>query len=510
MLIGQNIIGSSPLLGQGKLFNAVNAFTGVDLPTQFRSATFADVEEATRLAWEAYAAFRDTDSGHRALFLGNIADEIEQSGDELISMAEAETGLSKSRLSAERARTVKQLRLFAQEVAVGNHLGLRLDAADPDRRPISKPELRLRNIGVGPVVVFGASNFPFAMSVAGGDTASAFAAGCPVIVKAHSAHPGTSEFVGKAVSRAVRKSQMPPGIFSMLFDAGFEIGQALVNDPRIQAVGFTGSRRGGLALLDIAAKRKRPIPVYAEMSSINPVILLPAALENRGVDIGKAFARSLTLGAGQFCTNPGLILAMEGPGLAKFRKGAIEAIHSSPAQTMLTPGILHAYRAGVTKLAEHWRVDQLVRGSEGRDNEATPALFETDADALMRYPELQDEVFGAAGLIVRCSNMNELLDSLVRLEGQLTVSLHVDQADYEAATEIIPSIESLAGRLIVNDFATGVEVSHAMVHGGPYPATSDGRATSVGTLAINRFLRPVSYQDFPSELLPRPFTAGPA
>ncbi|WP_165503957.1 aldehyde dehydrogenase (NADP(+)) [Rhizobium leguminosarum] len=502
MLNGSLLIGGTARMGKGKSFFAVEAATGNSLPVEFAGATLDEVNEASALAWEAFPSFSETGLETRAAFLDRVALEIEAIGDDLIVRAMAETGLPRGRLEGERARTVGQLRLFGREVRAGRFQELRFDAGDPTRKPVPKPELRLRNVALGPVAVFGASNFPLAFSVAGGDTASALAAGCPVIVKAHSAHPGTSELVGHAVQKAVSDSGLHPGTFAMLFDTGFEVGQALVADYRIKAVGFTGSRRGGMALVKIASERKQPIPVYAEMSSINPVILFPNALQRRGADIGKAFAGSLVLGAGQFCTNPGLLIAIDSPGLEAFKAAARAALAETPAQTMLTGGIFKAYCEAVQRLASHSSVAELARGQDGKEFQAATALFETDASSFLAHPELQEEVFGAAGLIVKCSDERQVLEVVDNLEGQLTIALQVDEADYPAAQMIIPRLQQLAGRLLINGFGTGVEVSPAMVHGGPFPATSDGRSTSVGTLAIYRFLRPVSYQDFPDVMLP--------
>lgn len=505
MLNGDLLIGGQARRGRGGSFYGIEAATGQNLPVEFAGATVDDVKEASALAWKAFETYRETGLEERAQFLERIATEIEAIGDELIERAMAETGLPRGRLEGERGRTAGQLRLFAKEVREGKFQELRFDPANPERKPAPKPDLKLRNLGVGPVVVFGASNFPLAFSVAGGDTASALAAGCPVIVKAHSAHPGTSELVGRAVQKAVAESGLPVGTFAMLFDTGFEVGQALVADPRVQAVGFTGSRRGGLALMKTASERKQPIPVYAEMSSINPVLLFPNALAQRGEAIGKAFAGSLVLGAGQFCTNPGLIIALECSGLESFKSAAVAALKEAPAQTMLTGGIFKAYCSAVQKLESHSAVKQLVRGPDGADFQGAAALFETDAKSFLAHTELQEEVFGAAGLIVRCMSEAELSDVLDHIEGQLTIALHIDEADVPAAKALVPKLELLAGRLLINGFGTGVEVSPAMVHGGPFPATSDGRSTSVGTLAIYRFLRPVCYQDFPEALLPAPF-----
>lgn len=504
MFTGDLLIGAKAVHGTNGEIYGLDAATGERLPTSFGGATKADLEAAAALAWQAFPLYRETTLEARAAFLETIAEEILAVGDALILRAMAESGLPRGRLEGERGRTVGQLRLFAAEVRAGRFQDLRFDAADPERKPAPKPDLRLRNIAIGPVAVFGASNFPLAFSVAGGDTASALAAGCPVIVKAHSAHPGTSALVGRAVQKAVAASGMPEGTFSMLYDSGLEIGQALVADPRIRAVGFTGSRAGGLALMDIAARRKQPIPVYAEMSSINPVLLFPHALAARGQAIGKAFAGSLTLGAGQFCTNPGLLLAVDGPGLQSFLDAAGEALSAIPAQTMLTAGISKAYATNRAKLAEHEAVSLVAEGLEGDASQGRAALFVTSAAQFLADHALQDEVFGATGLVVRCADLRELEQVLDALEGQLTIALHIDEADEADARRLLPTLELLAGRILVNGFGTGVEVSPAMVHGGPYPATSDGRTTSVGTRAIERFLRPVSYQDLPESLRPAP------
>ncbi|MEA3534377.1 aldehyde dehydrogenase (NADP(+)) [Rhizobium sp. CC-YZS058] len=504
MFTGDLLIGAKAVHGTNGEIYGLDAATGERLPTSFGGATKADLEAAAALAWQAFPLYRETTLEARAAFLETIAEEILAVGDALIQRAMAESGLPRGRLEGERGRTVGQLRLFAAEVRAGRFQDLRFDAADPERKPAPKPDLRLRNIAIGPVAVFGASNFPLAFSVAGGDTASALAAGCPVIVKAHSAHPGTSALVGRAVQKAVAASGMPEGTFSMLYDSGLEIGQALVADPRIRAVGFTGSRAGGLALMDIAARRKQPIPVYAEMSSINPVLLFPHALAARGQAIGKAFAGSLTLGAGQFCTNPGLLLAVDGPGLQSFLDAAGEALSAIPAQTMLTAGISKAYATNRAKLAEHEAVSLVAEGLGGNASQGRAALFVTSAAQFLADHALQDEVFGATGLVVRCADLRELEQVLDALEGQLTIALHIDEADEADARRLLPTLELLAGRILVNGFGTGVEVSPAMVHGGPYPATSDGRTTSVGTRAIERFLRPVSYQDLPESLRPAP------
>ncbi|WP_303856893.1 aldehyde dehydrogenase (NADP(+)), partial [Salinicola salarius] len=370
-------------------------------------------------------------------------------------------------------------------------------------QPMPRVDLRQRHIALGPVAVFGASNFPLAFSVAGGDTASALAAGCPVIVKGHPAHPGTCELVGRAVQAAVRKCGLPEGVFSMLHDSSFEVGQALVADPRIKAAGFTGSRKGGLALLEIAQRRPEPIPFYAEMSSINPVFLLPAALSARAKALGEAFVGSLNMGAGQFCTNPGLVIAIEGPDLDAFIESASETLKASTAQTMLTPGIHQAYGQGVSALAANGKVREVARGLEGEGaNQCQSGLFVAAGEDVIADASLQAEVFGASSLIVACRDAAEVKRVAESLEGQLTATLQMDDADYEAAKALLPTLERKAGRIMANGWPTGVEVCDAMVHGGPFPATSDSRTTSVGTAAIFRFLRPVCYQDLPDTLLP--------
>ncbi|MGC5702784.1 aldehyde dehydrogenase (NADP(+)) [Pseudomonas sp. NFXW11] len=507
-LSGRMLIGGRGLFGsQGRLYG-IDAASGEVLQPAFGGASSADLQRACALAQAAFEPYRQLPLAQRAAFLLNIADNILQLGDELIERCQLETGLPRGRLENERGRTVGQLRRFAELISEGGFLGVRIDPAQPARQPLPRADLRLRHIGLGPVAVFGASNFPLAFSVAGGDTASALAAGCPVIVKAHPAHPGTSELVAQAIVRAAHSQGMPEGVFALLFDSGHAIGQGLVADPRIKAVGFTGSRSGGLALLRIAAARAEPIPVYAEMSAINPVLLLPGALEERAEAIAQAFIASLTLGAGQFCTNPGLILAVDGAALQRFERAAATALGQAAAQTMLTPEIGRRYGQGVAALAAHPRVETLARGRPGAGNQAQSALFATSAAAFMQAPDLHEEVFGAAALIVRCPD-REILELLLRgLDGQLTLALHLGDADLPLARQLLPLLERKAGRLLVNGFGTGVEVAHAMVHGGPFPATCDSRSTSVGSLAIQRFLRPVCYQDLPEALLPEELRDG--
>ena len=503
-LTGELLIGGKSRFGTNGEIKGVNPATGETLDPAFGGATKADVDEAAALAAEAFASYRALPYETRAQFLEAIATQIEAIGDELIVRVMAETGLPRPRLEGERGRTTGQLRLFASVLRDGGFLEARIDPALPERKPLPRPDLRLRNVPLGPVAVFGASNFPLAFSVAGGDTASALAAGCPVIVKAHPAHPGASEMVGRAIQAAVAECGLHPGVFSMIHDSGYEMGVALVADPRVKAAGFTGSRRGGLALMAVAQNRPEPIPFYAEMSSINPVILLPAALKARGEKIAPDFVAALILGAGQFCTNPGLILAIDGPELTAFVEAAGKVVETSPAAVMLTPGICQAFSHGVAGLVGAPEVTTVARGQKGADGSHTgqAALFSVAGSAFLANPHLHEEVFGAASIVVRCADQAELSKVIDALEGQLTIALHLDEPDHAIAAALLPALELKAGRILVNGFGTGVEVASAMVHGGPFPATSDAKATSVGTLAIARFLRPVSYQNLPEALLP--------
>lgn len=482
---------------------AVDPRTGERFGASFSEATAGYVEQLCEAAEKAFDTYRDTNLPARAAFLERIAQEVSALGDQLIQTASRETGLPTARIAGETARTIGQLRLFADVVRQGDWVGARIDSSLPHRVPARRPDLRLRQVALGPVAVFGASNFPLAFSVAGGDTASALAAGCPVIVKAHPAHPGTSELVAGAIRKAVAGCGLPDGTFGLFHSSSNDISGSLVANPRIKAVGFTGSRAGGRALMAIAAAREEPIPVYAEMSSINPVIVLPAAAEARGDRIAAEYAASLALGVGQFCTNPGLMLVLRTASTAALLGSIGENVGKAAAGTMLTPQI-HANHAGkVAGIEQSAGVDLLGRGSAAQGPFDAPAsVFRTSAAAFAANPELSEEVFGPTSLVVECDSLAELHALIEKLEGQLTISVHMDPDDYSIAAELLPLLERRAGRVLANGFGTGVEVAHAMVHGGPVPATSDGRSTSVGSLAIERFLRPVCYQDWPAELLP--------
>lgn len=500
MIDGSIIIGAAMHQREPR-FQASDAATGAPLGQTYSEANAADVAAAAAQAAAAAPAFAAVAPEGRARLLEAAAEAIEAIGDGLIVMAMAESGLPRGRLEGERGRTCSQLRLFAAELRRGAWLDVTIDRAMPERAP-PRPDLRRMNQALGPVAVFGASNFPLAFSVAGGDTAAALAAGCPVIVKGHPAHPGTGELVARAVAGAVAACGLEPGVFSYLPGSSRELGAALVADPRIKAVGFTGSRGGGLALARIAASRPEPIPVYAEMSAVNPVILLPGALADGAEALAAGFVGSLTLGAGQFCTNPGLLLAVAGEGLDRFRAAAAEALAASAPQVMLTPGIASAYAGGVAALAGHSAVARVGSCYAEPAGGAGAALFETDLASFLADPALGNEVFGAAALLVRCRDLAELERAVDHLEGQLTATVHAAASDGPAAARLLPRLAEKAGRVLANGWPTGVEVCHAMVHGGPFPATTDGRSTSVGTLAMQRFLRPVCWQNIADALLP--------
>lgn len=463
-----------------------------------------DVVAATTAATAAFPAYRATTPHQRGDFLDAVAAEIEADREAIVGAAVDESHLPQARITGEVGRTTGQLRMFADVVRRGDHLGVRIDPALPDREPLPRPDIRQRQVPLGPVAVFGASNFPLAFSTAGGDTASALAAGCPVVVKGHPAHPRTGTLVAGAVSRAVEKSGLPAGTFSFVL-GGLEVGQELVTDPRIAAVGFTGSRGGGLAIAQAAAARPVPIPVYAEMSSINPVVVLPGALAGDVAALARAYVGSLTLGAGQFCTNPGLLFLPTGESGDAFLEATGRAVAEVTGVPMLTAGIAEAYAGGTAGLRDTDGVRVVGQGVAGGDHAPAPVVYEAPAELLgADDATVTDEVFGASGVVVRFGDVAELLPRLAALEGQLTATVHATDADAADAAQLLPVLELKAGRVLFNGWPTGVEVGHAMVHGGPFPATSDARTTSVGSLAIERFQRPVAYQDVPAALLPEP------
>lgn len=508
-LTGVNLIGDADVAGTGAEFQAVDPATGQKLQPVYREADEAVIDRAAELAWDAFHTYRHTNFEDRAAFLETIATEIEGIAAPLAERVTAETGIPPARVKGELARTTGQLRLFANVIREGSWTGARLDTPDPERTPLPKPDLRQRRVPLGPVAVFSASNFPLAFSVAGGDTASALAAGCPVIVKAHPAHPGTSELVGRAIRAAVHAHNLPEGTFSLVFGS-VATGIALVNDPRVRAVGFTGSRKAGIALTEVAAARPVPIPVYAEMSSVNPVFMLPGVLAERAEALGADYIASVTTGNGQLCTSPGLVFVVDSPDADKFIAASTEAVENASTAPMLNSGIAASFEQGVQRLAT---TDNVVKAAAAAPDAAIacsgqPQLFVTTIDAFLSSPALQDEVFGPASLIVRARDIAQLEAVIDQLEGQLTATIHAAPADYNDARALLDKLELIAGRVLFNGWPTGVEVGHAIVHGGPFPATSAPATTSVGSRAIERFLRPVAYQNIPEDLLAEELRSG--
>ena len=459
------------------------------------------VDRAVNSAEIAFSSYSNSSRADRAIFLNRIADEIDVRGVEITQIGTQETGLPEARLSGERSRTVGQLRMFADYIKKGDYLDISHDEALPDRQPIPRPNLSLAQRPIGPVAVFGASNFPLAFSTAGGDTASALAAGCPVVVKGHSAHPGTSDIVAQAIDAAIKALNLHPGVFSLIQGGKRNVGTSLVQHPLINAVGFTGSLSGGRALFDLCAARLKPIPFFGELGSVNPMFILPGAIAERGAEIANGWSGSLTMGAGQFCTNPGIAVTIEGPDANAFAEIAAAALKKVPPQIMLTEGIADAYRSGVNKISDDALVHKLV-GATCAAREASPYLFTCTGEEWLANEVLGEEVFGPLGLIVCARDIDQMREIASNLQGQLTCTLHIDDHDYSTAKELLAILERKAGRILVNGFPTGVEVCDSMVHGGPYPASTNFGATSVGSMAIRRFLRPVCYQDVPTSLLP--------
>ena len=504
-LEGLSIIGYERAQPCGKPVTPTQALTGADLDPHYYWASENDVERAAALAAKAFTQYSRWSAPRRASLLRRIADLFEAETPSLVDRANQETALPPARLQGEAARTCGQLRLFATLIEQGWWASARIDHGDPSRKPLPKPDVRSVQLPLGPVAVFSSSNFPFAFSVAGGDTASALAAGCPVILKPHQGHLGVSEMVGSSVVQAARDCDAPEGVFSLLFGPGREVGLALVKHPLIQAVGFTGSRAGGRALMDAAAARPQPIPVYSEMGSVNPVFLLPGAVAESAEALATGLHASVTMGVGQFCTNPGLVFLEQGPAAQKFLEKLADLMRATPAGTMLTSSICSEYHQGVATFSQTPGVKALIQNSlsqAGKVASAGAALFLTDAETFLATPALLQELFGPATLVVHCSTRSQMLASAARLDGQLTATIHATSGELESNQDLLAILETKAGRLVFNGFPTGVEVCHAMVHGGPYPATADGRSTSVGTRAIERFVRPVCYQNFPDTMLP--------
>lgn len=504
MLQGHSILGAATHPGSGSTFAGVNPATGERLLPLFHSATPDDVNEAARLALQAFHSYGKLPGAKRAHLLRTIATGLESIAEELVQRAMQESGLPARRLQGELARTTGQLRLFANVAEEGSWVQARIDPPMPSRQPLPRSDIRSMLRPLGPVVVFGASNFPLAFSVAGGDTASALAAGNPVIVKAHPAHPGASELVGHVIARSLEACNLPSGLFALLFDAGTQVASALVQHPAVKAVGFTGSLRGGRALMDLAAARPDPIPCFTEMSSTNPLVVLPQALVSRGSAIAAALFDSFTLGVGQFCTKPGLVFLPADTDGDAFAEELQNRTRQASSAVMLTEGICGNFHAELKQRKNHAHIQILAEApvTDEAGFRAVPALLQTTAEALIQHPELAREIFGPSTLLVRYTDRAQLLALAHSMEGQLTASLFGTEDDLLAFADIFQALQQKAGRILFNGFPTGVEVCHAMVHGGPYPATSDSRFTSVGSQAIFRFARPVCYQDFPQSALP--------
>ena len=502
-LSGHSLLGLRPSLSSGRTFRTTNPTTDEQLPTSFHEATPEDVAAAGELARQAAPVMAALSGAQKAGFLRALAEGLEEAKTALTTMAMQETGLTESRCQSEIARTTGQLRLFADLVAQGDWVDARIEHADPSRLPRPKPDHRSMRRPLGPVGVFCAGNFPFAYSVAGGDTASAFAAGCPVIVLAHHAHAGTAEMTAHIVTDAVERCGLPEGAFSLLQGDGRVVGQQLARHPALRAIGFTGSRSGGRALMDTAAARPQPIPVYAEMSSVNPVFLTEAAVEAGGATLVAGLHGSCTEGGGQFCTKPGLIILIRSATTEKFAHELARLFAATEDVVMLNGAIHQAYVKATDERTASPAIASLARGlASGRPNRGVACLLSVDAADFLATPALQEETFGPASLIVWCADRGERDAVAAALQGNLTATLHATDAEIATERPLLEQLTMIAGRVILNGFPTGVEVSTAMVHGGPYPALSDGRTTSVGTAAIERFTRAVCYQNFPQAALP--------
>ncbi|MCF7561256.1 aldehyde dehydrogenase (NADP(+)) [Sabulilitoribacter multivorans] len=503
MITGKNYIGNQLSAKGSKTYKTFNPQLNSENKHVFTEATTVEIQEALSLATSAYKKFKDVSGQDKAEFLNAIADEILTLDDALIKAYCEESGLPEGRAKGERGRTVFQLHMFADLVKEGSWVEACIDTAVQNREPAPKPDLRKMLIPLGPVVVFGASNFPLAYSTAGGDTAAALAAGCPVIVKSHPMHAGTGELVASAIIKAAEKTGMPNGVFSNLNSSGIEVGSQLVKHPQVKAVGFTGSIKGGRALYDLASQRNEPIPVFAEMGSINPVIILPEALKVRLESIAKTYASSITLGTGQFCTNPGLILGIKGESLDKFIKNLSDEILKIEPTCMLHSNIAHAFEKNKSKALSESKVQVAANyDSDVPANYAKQTIATVNGQVFLENPTLHHEVFGPYSIVVQCDNEVQLKDIISKLEGQLTGTMIAEESETSKYSEVISALQNRVGRLIYNGVPTGVEVCPSMTHGGPYPASTDSRFTAVGIHSIKRWVRPFSYQDWPNSMLP--------
>ncbi len=503
MITGKNYIGNSQSVKGNKTYKTFNPQLNTENEHVFVEATSEEIDQAVTLASKAFKTFRTISGEKKSTFLNAIADEILNLNDKLIQTFCSESGLPEGRAKGERGRTIGQLRMFADLVKEGTWVEASIDTAIPKRKPIPRPDLRQMLIPLGPVVVFGASNFPLAYSTAGGDTAAALAAGCPVIVKSHPMHSGTGELVASAVIKAAEKTEMPNGVFSNLNSRGIDVGVQLVQHPGVKAVGFTGSIRGGRALYDLASKREEPIPVFAEMGSINPVIILPEALKNKSENLAKTYASSITLGTGQFCTNPGLLLGIKGENLSSFIQDLSNEIVKIEPSCMLHPNIISAYENNKQKALAQPELSIVINyGDDVRTNYARQTITTVEGNTFLKNPTLHQEVFGPYSIVVQCENVSQLELIISKLEGQLTGTLIAENDEISQYPEIVSALQNRVGRLIYNGVPTGVEVCPSMTHGGPYPASTDSRFTAVGIHSIKRWVRPFSYQNWPNELLP--------
>ncbi len=503
MITGKNYIGSSLSAKGQKTYKTINPVLNIENDTAFVEANTDEIDAAVALAADAYIKYNQKSGSEKAAFLNAIADEILALDDVLIKTYCSESGLPEGRANGERGRTIGQLRAFATLVEEGSWVDATIDTGIPDRTPAPKPDLRKMMVPLGTVVVFGASNFPLAFSTAGGDTAAALAAGCPVIVKSHPMHAGTGELVASAIIKAAQNTGMPNGVFSNLNSSGIEVGVQLVQHPKVKAVGFTGSIKGGRSLFDLAAKREEPIPVFAEMGSVNPVIILPEALQNRTSELAKTYAGSITVGSGQFCTNPGLLLGIKGEGMTNFIQELSEEIVKIEPSCMLHPNIIGAYEKNKqTAIDQEGLVVAADYGSEIEVNYARQAIVTVKGDTFLQNTTLHQEVFGPFSMVVECENAAQLEEIISKLEGQLTGTIISDNDEISKYGHVVAALQTRVGRIIFNGVPTGVEVTAAMHHGGPYPASTDSRFTAVGTQSIKRWVRPFSFQDWPNHLLP--------
>jgi len=503
MITGKNFIGNEHSNRGDNTFKTFDPKLNLETEHVFYEASITEIDQAVELAWDAFKEFQLISGSDKAKFLRQIANEIEALGEDLVNVYCQETGLPEGRARGERGRTCFQLRTFADLVEEGSWVNATIDTAIPDREPLPKSDIRKMSVPIGPIAVFGASNFPLAYSTAGGDTASALASGCPVVVKSHPMHAGTGELVASAIIKAAKNTGMPNGVFSNLNSSGIEVGQQLVQHPKIKGVGFTGSIAGGRALFNMASQREEPIPVFAEMGSINPVVLLPGALNEGSAQWAKTYASSITLGTGQFCTNPGLIIGIAGDGLDNFIDGLSQEILKIAPSCMLHPGIVERYGANKNKMLAMDNISITANfESEVAPNHAQQAIVTVQGKNFLENPKLGEEVFGPFSMVVKCSNEKELEAVISALDGQLTGTVIAQDKELNKYSGIVEALKNRVGRLIFNGVPTGVEVCPSMQHGGPYPASTDSRFGAVGIHAIERWVRPMSYQDWPNSALP--------